>query len=364
MLDYFKVPEEDVVTVDVKNLRRVTEQMFIKCGVESEEARLGADVLMHADLRGIETHGVSNLLRHYISWYNDGTTNPNPNWKIVRESPTTATIDGDNGLGLMIAYHAMNLAIEKAEKYGTGSISIRNSAHCGAVGYFAMMALEYDMIGTCMTAGGNTMVPTFGAEAKLGTNPIAIAVPTKSKPPFVFDAATTTIAGNKMGLLERIGASMQPGWVAHDDGTPDMDGGGEFQYAHGPQKMQLPLGGTREMGSHKGYGLGVSVDILCGILSNGIGFPTLEASRRAHYVSAFKVDGFSEVDEFKNSMDQMLQGLEDTKPAPGNKRVLYAGLEEYEEEQKRLNKGIPLHKEVVGWYEEACQEMNIEFILS
>ena len=364
MLDYFKVPKEDVVIVDVNKLRQVTEQMFIKCGVKSEEAIIGTDVLMHADLRGIETHGVSNLLRGYIQGYNSGQINPNPKWKIIRESATTATIDGDSGLGLMTAYHAMNLAIEKAEKYGTGSISIRNSAHCGAVGYFAMMALKYDMVGTCMTAGGNTMVPTFGSEAKLGKNPIAIAVPTKHKPPFVFDAATTTIAGNKMGLLERIGASMQPGWVAHDDGTPDMDGGGEFQYANGPQKMQLPLGGTREMGSHKGYGLGVSVDILCGILSNGAGFPTLEASRRAHYVSAIKVDGFSEVDEFKSSMDQMLQGLEDTKPSPGNKRVLYAGLEEYEEEQKRERAGIPLHKEVVEWYKGACEAMNIKFILN
>ncbi len=364
MLDYFKVPEDDVVMVDVNDLRKITEQMFIKCGVHPEEAKIGTDVLMHADLRGIETHGVSNLLRGYIKNYNSGQTNANPNWKIVKESPTTATIDGDNGLGLMTTYHAMKVAIEKAKEYGTGAVSIRNSAHCGAVGYFAMMALEHDMVGTCMTAGGNTMVPTFGAEAKLGTNPIAIAVPTKSKPPFVFDAATTTIAGNKMGLLERIGADMQPGWVAHDDGTPDMEGGGEFQYANGPQKMQLPLGSTRELGSHKGYGLGVSVDILCGILSNGIGFPTLEASRRAHYVSAFRVDGFSEIDEFKSSMDQMLDGLERTKPAPGHDRVLYAGLEEYEEEIKRSKDGIPLHKEVVEWYKGGCEEMNIEFILS
>ena len=199
MLDYFKVPEKDVVIVKPEILKETTKLMFMKCGVHEEEAELGADVLLHADLRGIETHGVSNLLRNYISWYNSGKTNPDPNWKIIKESPTTATIDGDSGLGLMITAHAMNLAIEKAEKYGTGSVSIRNSEHCGAVGYFAMMALEYDMVGTCMTAGGNTMVPTFGAEAKLGTNPIAIAVPTMSKPPFVFDAATTTIAGNKMG---------------------------------------------------------------------------------------------------------------------------------------------------------------------
>ena len=364
MLDYFKVPEKDVVVVKPEILKETTKLMFMKCGVPEDEAELGADVLLHADLRGIETHGVSNLLRNYISWFNSGKTNPNPKWKIIRESPTTATIDGDAGLGLMITAHAMNLAIEKAEKYGTGSVSIRNSEHCGAVGYFAMMALEYDMVGTCMTAGGNTMVPTFGAEAKLGTNPIAIAVPTLNKPPFVFDAATTTIAGNKMGLLERIGANMQPGWVAHDDGTPDMDGGGEFQYAKGPQRMQLPLGSTRELGSHKGYGLGVSVDIMCGMLSNGFGFKTLDSSRRAHYVSAFRVDGFAEVSEFKESMDQMLEGLEKTKPAPGHERVLYAGLEEYEEELIRKKDGIPLHSEVVEWYRGACEEMKLEFNLA
>lgn len=363
MLDYFKVPEEDVVMVDVENLRKTTKQMFIKCGVEPEEAKIGTDVLMHADLRGIETHGVSNLMRDYIKGYNSGNFNAVPDWKIVRESPTTATIDGDKGLGLMTTYHSMKVAIEKAEKYGMGAVSIRNSGHCGAIGYFSMMALEHDMIGWCMTAGGNAMVPTFGSEPKIGTNPIAVAVPTKSKPPFVFDAATTTIAGNKMGLLERIGAPMQPGWVAHDDGTPDMEGGGEFEYFLGNQRMQLPLGGTREMGSHKGYGLGVTVDILCGILSNGMGFAALDGPRRAHFVAAYKVDGFSEVEEFKNSMDQMLQGLEDTKPAPGHERVLYAGLEEHEEEEKRLKGGIPLHKEVIEWYKGACEEMKIDFIL-
>jgi len=361
VLDYFKVPEKDIVIVNESDLRKTTEDMFKFCGVDPKEAGIAADVLIHADLRAIETHGVSNLMRMYIQGFKDGKHKAKPDWKIIRESATTATIDGDKGHGLIITHHAMDIAIKKAEEFGMGAVSIRNSGHCGAVGYFAMMALEHDMIGTCMTAGGNTMVPTFGAEARLGTNPIAIAVPTKNKPPFVFDAATTTIAGNKMGLLERIGATMQPGWVTHDDGTPDMDGGAEFQYMNGPQKMQLPLGGTRELGSHKGYGLGVSVDILCGILSSGNGFNTLSADRRAHYVSAYKIDAFNDVEEFKQSMDQMLQGLEDTKPAPGHNRVLYAGLEEYEEEKNRRMNGIPLHKEVVEWYEIACKEMKIEF---
>ena len=363
MLDYFKIPKKDVVVVQAEKLRRTTEKIFEKCGVSKEEAQLGADVLLYADLKGIETHGVSNLLRSYVDWYNSRRLNPKPKWKVVRESPATATIDGDNGLGLMTVTHAMNIAIAKAEKLGMGAVSIRNSQHCGAVGYFAMMAVEHDMIGWCMTAGGNAMVPTFGSEPKLGTNPISIAVPTNKKPPFIFDAAMTTIAGNKMGLLERIGAPMQPGWVAHDDGSPDMDGGGKFDFFLGNQRMQLPLGSTRDLGSQKGYGLGVAVDVLCGILSNGSGFASLAGERRAHFVAAYKVDAFNDADEFKASMDEMLQGLEDTKPAPGHERVLYAGLEEYEEEQKRKSEGIPLHKEVVEWYKGTCEEMKIEFNL-
>ena len=224
-----------------------------------------------------------------------------------------------------------------------------------------MMALPHDMIGWCMTAGGKGMIPTFGAEPQLGTNPIAIAIPTNKKYPFVFDAAMTSIAGNKIGLLERMNKPILAGWVANPDGSPDMKGGSKAELKIGVTRNQLPLGSTRELGSHKGYGLAVAVDILGGILSGATGFPGLSVNRRGHFVAAYKVDGFNSISKFKDDMDEMLQGLMDTKPAPGHDRVLYPGLEEGEEEDLRRKEGIPLHKEVVDWYSQICGELDIPF---
>ena len=361
MLDYFKISKEDSVIIDENNLRQVTKEIFLKFELSESNADLCTDVLLHADLRGIETHGVSNMLRTYVQMYQEGKSNPNPNLKIVRESFTTATVDGDGGLGLMTAAHSMNIAIEKAEKYGMGAVAIKNSGHLGAAGYFAMMALSHDMIGWCMTAGGKGMIPTFGAEPQVGTNPIAIAIPTNKKYPFVFDAAMTSIAGNKIGLLERMNKPILPGWVANPDGSPDMKGGSKAELKIGVTRNQLPLGSTRELGSHKGYGLAVAVDILGGILSGATGFPGLAVNRRGHFVAAYKVDGFNSISKFKDDMDEMLQGLMDTKPAPGHERVLYPGLEEGEEEDLRRKEGIPLHKEVVDWYSQICGELDIPF---
>tara|TARA_B100000686_G_C16785790_1_gene975166 strand:+ start:2218 stop:3327 length:1110 start_codon:yes stop_codon:yes gene_type:complete len=361
LLDYFKVPKEDCININENDLRKVTESIFLKYGLSESNAQLSTDVLLHADLRGIETHGVSNMLRNYVQMYREGKSNPNPTWKIVKESYTTATVDGDGGLGLMTAAHSMDLAIEKAEKYGMGAVAIKNSGHLGAAGYFAMMALPHDMIGWCMTAGGKGMLPTFGAEPQIGTNPIAIAVPSNKKYPFVFDAAMTSIAGNKIGLLERLNKPILPGWVANPDGSPDMKGGSKAELKIGVTRNQLPLGSTRELGSHKGYGLAVAVDILCGVLSGAIGFSSLAVDRRAHFVAAYKIDGFNSISKFKEDMDEMLQGLMNTKPAPGHERVLYPGLEEGEVENFRRKEGIPLHKEVIDWYMKICSELDIPF---
>ena len=205
MLKHFKVPDDIAIRVDVDRLRAATEQVFMHCGVPEAEARLGADVLIFADESGIETHGVSNMLRAYVRMYNSNSYNPDPQMKIVKETPSTATIDGDGGLGCMIAPKAMEIAIQKAKEVGTGVVVVRNSGHLGAAGYHAMMAAEQDMIGWCMTAGGKAMVPTYGAEPQLGTNPIAFAAPGKNEPAFMFDAAMTAIAGNKIGLANRLG---------------------------------------------------------------------------------------------------------------------------------------------------------------
>ncbi|HAG56225.1 MAG TPA: malate dehydrogenase, partial [Dehalococcoidia bacterium] len=298
------------------------------------------------------------------SGYNAKTMNPDPQLKIVKETPSTATVDGDGGLGLMIAPKAMEIAISKAREVGTGVVAVRNSGHLGAAGYHAMMAAEQDMIGWCMTAGGKAMIPTFGAEAQLGTNPIAFAAPGSNEPVFLFDAAMTSIAGNKIGLANRLGKEMSPGWVANADGTPDMEGGSMVDFVANTTRAQLPLGSTRELGSHKGYSLGVMVDILCGQLSFAPGFNSLARTRRAHFVAAYSVDAFGDVDEFKENMDGMLKGLAATKPMPGHDRVYYAGLPEHETRIERRETGVPLHPEVVEWFRGICAEFEITFDLA
>ena len=364
MLKHFQVPDDIAVRVDVERLRSVTEQVFMHCGVPESEARRGADVLIFADESGIDTHGVSNMLRSYVSGYNAKTMNPDPQLKIVKETPSTATVDGDGGLGLMIAPKAMEIAISKAREVGTGVVAVRNSGHLGAAGYHAMMAAEQDMIGWCMTAGGKAMIPTFGAEAQLGTNPIAFAAPGNNEPVFLFDAAMTSIAGNKIGLANRLGKEMSPGWVANADGTPDMEGGSMVDFVANTTRAQLPVGSTRELGSHKGYSLGVMVDILCGQLSFAPGFNSLARTRRAHFVAAYSVDAFGDVDEFKENMDGMLKGLAATKPMPGHDRVYYAGLPEHETRIERRETGVPLHPEVVEWFRGICAEFEITFDLA
>ncbi len=364
MLKHFHVPDEIAVKVKEPDLRATTEAVFMKCGVPKDEAKLGADVLMYADILGVDTHGVSNMLRAYVQGYNAKRINPAPKMKVVKETATTAVIDGDKGLGLMITPKAMEICIEKARKYGTSVVVINNSGHLGAAGYHAVMAAKKDMIGWCMTGGGNAMVPTFGAEPKMGTNPIAVAAPAGKQPMFIFDAAMTTIAGNKIGLAKRLGNPMLPGWVAKSDGTPDMEGGAAAEFAAGSVRMQLPVGATREMGSHKGYSLGVIVDILCGQLSFAPGFATLANDRRGHFVAAYDIAAFGEVATFKKNMDGMLEGLTNTKPAPGHDRVIYAGVPEHETEIERRRDGIPLHPEVIEWFRGICAEFSIPWRLT
>ncbi|MDQ3547884.1 MAG: Ldh family oxidoreductase, partial [Chloroflexota bacterium] len=252
MLERFSVRVEDQVLVDHEALRRTVVDLFVACGVPDDDAAAGADVLVTADLRGVETHGVSNMLRQYIGWFRDSVHNPRPEWTVVHETRGTATIDGDRGLGILQGGPAMRLAIEKALDVGVGTVTMRNSGHLGPIGHFAYQAAEQGMVGMCMTASSLLIVPTFGALPRYGTNPIAFAAPARSQPFMLFDAAMSTVASNKIGLARRVSADMEPGWIAEPDGTPVM----EERPAPTGSFSLLPLGGTREQGSHKGYGLG------------------------------------------------------------------------------------------------------------
>ena len=324
---------------------------------QPRDAELGADVLVLADLRGVDSHGVSNMLRIYLGGYQRGEINPRPNISIVRETAATASVDSDRGLGTIVTPKAMDIAIQKAKEVGVGMVTIGNSRHLGMASYHAMRALEHDMIGVCMTSAPPRMVPTFGAEPRLGTNPIAVAVPARNEPPFVFDAATSSVAQNKIEIARRLGADLEPGWLASDDGTPIMEEVPVPETYH-----LLPVGATRELGSHKGYGLACVVDILAGVLT-GFGYGAVPGRPNfGHYVAAYNVAGFDDPDHFKDEMDGWLQMMKSTRPAPGHDRVLVAGQPEAEMEAVRRQEGIPLHPDVVQFIRDTCAELSVRCV--
>jgi len=361
MLQRFKLREQDLVRVPEVALRETVVSIFEKLGVPQDDSRVAANVLVTADLRGVESHGVSNMLREYVQGYRDGHTKLNPQWHILRESPSTASIDCDAGLGIIIAPKAMEIAIEKAKNVGMGMVTMSNGRHLGMASYHAMLALRHDMIGLCMTVTPPVMVPTFGAEPRIGTNPIALAAPADKEAPFVFDAATTVVAGNKLGLARRLGIKIPPGWIADADGTPIMEevAPPRPRYQGPGQSRLLPLGTTREMSSHKGYGLAGIVEILSGILTGGGYGAKIGRNGFNHCVAAYNIEVFMDTQEFKRTMDEWLQMLKSTKPATGHQRVLYPGLPEADCEVEYRAKGIPFHHEVVEWFHIICDELSI-----
>lgn len=355
MLQRFHVPAQDEVRVAHSELRSTVAALFRAVGVPASDAAEGADVLVSTDLRGVESHGVSNMLRHYLNDFRDGTRTPDPSWTIVRDAPSAATIDGGGGLGVIQGPRAMRLAIEKARTTGVGVVTVRNSGHLGAVGHHAMLAARAGMVGVCMCSTWHLVLPTFGAEPRLGTNPIAIAAPARNEPYLLFDAATSAVAANKITLAERVGANVAPGWIAELDGRPIVD---ERPAPPGFAYHLLPIGGTREGGSHKGYGLGLMVEVLSSLLSGSL--PSMLAEKaEAHHFTAYNVAAFTDPNEFMDTMDAMLRTLRETPPAPGEERVLYPGLPEYEAERERRERGIPLHREVVAWFDATTDEFGL-----
>ena len=248
----------------------------------------------------------------------------------------------------------MEIAIAKARTTGIGAVTIKQGRHLGMAGYHAMLALKHDMIGVCMTAPRPFVLPTFGREPRLGTNPIAFAAPAKEEPPFVLDMATSTVPVNKVRMARRLGLPLPPSWLADEEGVPIMEPGQPIA-----SERLLPLGGTPEMGSHKGYGLACMVEVLCAVLS-GAGFGMLNGSQDyPHFVAAFNVTAFTDVDQFKETMDQFLRTLKSTPAAPGHNRVLVAGQPEDEVEAERRVRGIPLHPHLAQQLREVCSELSV-----
>jgi L-2-hydroxycarboxylate dehydrogenase (NAD+) len=330
-------------------LHEFCERVFRRLGVPEEEARLAADVLSAADRRGIDSHGVARL-RTYYELLTAGRINPRPQPRIVHETPSTATVDGDNGLGLVVGPWANEVAMQKAAACGSGWVSVCNTNHYGIAGYYVMKAAERDMIGWSMTNTSKGVAPLWGAERMLGTNPIAIAFPTGEEPPIVLDMATSTVAYGKIEMAERESESIPLGWAIDGDGIPTTD----------PRAMidggaLVPLGSDREHGGHKGYGLGLAVDVLCAVLSGANWGPFTppfalrqpDPPRRVgkgigHFFGAMRVDAFRDVDEFKAQIDDFIRTLRATRPAPGTSGPLIPGDPERAAQKQRDAHGVPL----------------------
>jgi L-2-hydroxycarboxylate dehydrogenase (NAD+) len=329
-------------------------RVFQKLGVPDDEARLSADVLSTADVRGIDSHGVARL-NTYVDLLNAGRINPRPRITVVRESPSTATVDGDNGLGLVVGPKANEIAMTKAETVGTGWVTVCNTNHYGIAGYYPLRALERDLIGWAMTNSSKGVAPLWGAERMLGTNPIAIAFPGLEEPPIVIDLATCAVAYGKVEIARRKGEPIPLGWAIDRDGTPTTD----------PQAMidggaLLPLGSERERGGHKGYALALMVDVLSAVLSGANWGPFTppfalrqELPERSvgagigHFFGALRIDGFRDPLEFKRQIDDLVRTFRRTRPAPGTDGPLLPGDPERACERERARSGVPLVAAVV-----------------
>ncbi len=354
MFEDFKVPDDIAIRLNVDDVRRSLENIFGALGMPDANAQRAADVLVYADVRGIESHGVSYMMQWYVQGLRKGWINPAPEPKPIREMPGCATLDGGKGVGIDVGPQAMALAMDKADACGVGAVTVTNSWHCGAVGYYAAQALERDMVGVATTSSGMYVAPTFGAKAMLGTNPIAVGAPTRNEVPFVFDASTSSVANNKIQLTHKLGGKVPPGWIAQADGTPIME-----RSSVPDDHLILPLGGNRETGSHKGYGLSVAVDILSCLLS-GSPLRYENPNGFAHHFLAYKIEAFTDLDGFKDQMDGYMKTLRECPPAPGHDRVLYAGMPEHEAEADRRARGIPYHPDVVAFHRTTAEELGVE----
>ncbi len=354
MDQHHQIPEEIAIRILSEDIHSAVRDIFQHLGMPDDDAERCADVLTYADLRGIDSHGVSNMMPIYVRWLREGKINPTPKLKVLRDAPAAATLDSDRGLGLTVGPQAMALALEKAAATGLGAVVVTNGRHCGAAAYHAALALEHDMIGMAMTVGGVCMVPTFGTRPMVGSNPIAVAAPTRVEPPFVYDASTTSVAVNRIKTTKRLGYDLPPGWIAQPDGVPIMEAGPVPD-----QFLMLPMGSTRQNGSHKGYGLGVAVEILCGLLGGAAAGFRRESGDVSHHFLAYRIDAFTDIDTFKDEMDVFMQGLRETPPLAGYERVLYAGLLEHETEMDRRARGIPYHPETVDWFRTTMAELDI-----
>ena len=353
-------------TFPYSQLWQFAHDVFISIGCPPGQAKQAADVLLSADLRGIDSHGLARL-SGYVRLWEGKRINSTPNLRVVHESPSTAVVDGDQGLGLVVAPYAMEIAIAKAKTCGTGWVAVKNSNHFGIAGYHAMKALQHDMIGIAMTNASPLVAPTFSVERLLGTNPICVAIPANNQPPFVADFATTTAANGKLEILQRKNQEAPLGWIQKKDGSPSSN----------PHELKdggalIPLGSDREHGSHKGFCLGAWVDIFSAVLSGANYGPWVPpfvsflappadpvGDGIGHFFGAMRVDAFRPADEFKHHMDNWITRFRSAKTIEGQSHLIIPGDPERESESHRRTNGVPLDPKVAEDLKQLGEKLGV-----
>jgi L-2-hydroxycarboxylate dehydrogenase (NAD+) len=343
--------------------------VFTALGVPQDEAAICADELITSDLRGIESHGVGRL-KYYYTRIKRGQHRVKTEIEVVRESETTALLDGHHGMGHVISYRAMQMAIDKSRQYGTGAVAVRNSTHFGIAGYYPLMAAKEGMIGFTVTNARPSIAPTFGVEPMLGTNPIAFAAPSDLPYPFCFDGATSICQRGKVEVAARAEKPVPEGWVIDAEGQPMTDADAILAGLNEAQAALLPLGGAGEdLAGYKGYGLATMVEILAASLGSGmfmkdvLGFAE-DGSHRpymlGHFFLAIDVSRFMPLEESKRITGNILRALQAAHKAPGQERIYVAGEKEYEAEKRVRAQGVPVNPNLRQELQFVRDELGIE----
>jgi L-2-hydroxycarboxylate dehydrogenase (NAD+) len=358
----------EIGTIPVMVIEGFMRDTFQALGVPEDEARICADVLITADLRGIESHGVGRL-KYYYDRIKAGVQLTTTQIEIVKETETTALVDGHHGMGHVIAFRSMRMAIDKARRYGLGAVTVRNGTHFGIAGYYPLMAAEEGMMGLTVTNARPAIAPTFSTEPMLGTNPIAFAAPSDAGFPFCFDAATSIIQRGKVEVLARAEKPVTEGWVIDAQGGPMTDPQQILEDMGKATAALLPLGGAgEEFAGYKGYDLATVVEILSASLCGGVFMKDLlgfapDGSRRpymlGHFFLAVDVEHFLPLDVSRRITGQIMRALRDARKAPGQDRIYVAGEKEHEQIEIVRERGVPVNRNLRLELQTVRDELNI-----
>lgn len=356
----------NIVWVDFNTMESFIIDVFKELGISKEDAKICANVLIAADKRGIDSHGIARLKPMYYDRIKSGLLSPKTNVEIVREGPTTAVIDGHNGMGQVIAKKSMTLAIKKASKYGLGMVAVRNSAHYGIAGYYSLMAIEENMMGITGTNSRPSVAPTFGVEAMLGTNPLTFGIPSDEEFPFVLDCSTSVTSNGKIEIYNSTGKSLPESWVIDNKGESILSAYQAIKNIQFPggEAAILPLGGLGEKNAgYKGYGYATVVEILSTALQGGqfLKTSTEEKNRNiGHFFIAINISAFIDIESFKKITGNILRSIRASKKVPGQNKIYTAGEKEYLIWLERKDKGVPLNEILQNQIIAICDELGLK----